>query len=311
MRIKSVVILLLSFFSICFAENTEKPDITIFYAASYAPILNKIKDTAQDKLNLRLKTESSGSQIAIRKITELGRECDVLMLADNTLFKELASSHCSWRIDFINDEVVIGVGIRAQKVDEAEQNWITALLDPNVTIGRIDETTAPIGYRTLLSWKLAEEKGNPGLCRKLLDKSRKPVENVENLAILLKSGEIDYGFVYKSTCISHDIRFIELDKAINLSSPDIDYSGAEITFKKLKSGTEEFFTVKGSPVTCGLSIPNNAPNSDGALKFVRYFLTECRNEFQDYGFVLFKPKFYGSKDEYEHFKDIADYAGAF
>jgi len=292
-------------------KNREKPDnLAIFLAPCFSPVIDSVRNPAESQLNLKLITETSGSQVAVRKVTELGRNCDLLMLADKSLFKQIASSHCTWRIDFLNDEIVLGVGIRAKRADDAEKNWVQVLLDDQIKIARVDENLGPIGYRTLLVWKLMEPKGYPGLMEKLKGKSEKPVENVENLAVLLKSGEADYGFAYKTTCINNDIRYITLDKDINLSSYQIDYSKAEVRFKKLKSGAEEFVSVKGEPITYSLSIPLNAQNKPGAVKFVKYILSK-KDEFALSGFTLIKPIFFGNRQDYEPFKDITEYSGDF
>jgi len=292
-------------------ETKPKPEpLIIFYAPCFSPVMKTVRSDVKSQLNISLVTEPSGSQIAVRKLTELGRNCDILMLADNRLFKQIASSHCRWRMDFLNDEIVLGVGIRAKKADDAEKNWVQALLDDTVKIKRVDENLGPIGYRTLLVWKLMENKGYTGLADKLKNKADKPVDDVDQLAVLLKSGETDYGFVYKTTCISNDIRYIQLDKDINLSSNDIDYSPAKVQFKKLKTGSEETVTVAGEPVAYGLSIPVNAQNKEGAVKFINYLFNR-KDLFESFGFIYFKPKFYGTKEDFEQFKDIADYAGDF
>ena len=47
--------------------------------------LEQVRDDCRRDLGIVLKTEGSGSQEACRKVTELGRPCDLLVLADNQL----------------------------------------------------------------------------------------------------------------------------------------------------------------------------------------------------------------------------------
>ena len=316
MKAKRFIIFFLisiSFFLSCNAHkggNTGNTgDLTLFHAACFSPVINTIHTDAEKHLKIRLRTEASGSQVVLRKIAELGRECDLMMIADSRLFKEIASSVCKWRLDFAHDEIVLGVGTRAKKVDEAEKDWVSVLLDEDIHFGRVDENLGPIGYRTLLVWKLKDNKQD--LTDQLKAKCNKVVDDVSHLAVLLKAGDLEYGFLYKSTCINYDIRYIPLEKGINLGSMDVDYSGAEVDFETLEGGKKHRVKIKGAPITMSLSIPSNAGNKNGAMMFIQYILNNHADQFKKHGFTFFKPKFYGEEKAYTMFKDFADYSGTF
>ncbi|TET32545.1 MAG: hypothetical protein E3J72_19305 [Planctomycetota bacterium] len=285
--------------------------LVVFHAPCYSPVMDAIRAEQEKSLGVKLVSEVSGSQVACRKVTELGRECDLLIVADSGLLRNIASSRCSWRLDFAHDSVVLGVGTRAKKVDDAEKDWVPVLLDEKIRLGRVDENLGPIGYRTLLVWALKEKKGHPGLGEKLRKKSVKTVEHVSQLAALLKAGDVGYGFLYRTTCLKNDIRFIELQKEINLGSPGVDYSGTEVSFTGLKAGKKETIKIKGSRITYGLTIPDNAPGREKAIEFVRYILSDRKDVFTSKGFIFFKPKFYGPRDSFKPFDSFADYAGEF
>jgi molybdate/tungstate transport system substrate-binding protein len=289
------------------AENA----LTVFYAPCYSPVIDAMRDECEETLDVKLLSEISGSQVCCRKVTELGKDCDLLMVADSGLLKKIASSHVTWRIDFAHDSVVLGVGIRAKRTDEAEKDWVPVLLDENIRLGRVDENLGPIGYRTLLVWELKEKTGHPGLAAGLRERTDKIVDHVAQLATELKAGSLDYGFLYKTTCLKNDIRFIALDNRINLGSPEMDYSGAEVSFVNTQSGKKETVSVKGSPITYGLSVPTNAPNRDKALEMVKFLLSGREDVFAVKGFAFFKPRFYGSTEDFKPFESFADYAGEF
>ena len=101
-------------------------------------------------------------------------------------------------MDFATDEVVIGVGSRAKNIAEAEENWVDVLLKKDVRFGRVDENQGPIGYRCLLVWKLQEMYTNMEIYDQLVEKCDTVVDHVTRLTPLLKNGELDYAFVYKS-----------------------------------------------------------------------------------------------------------------
>ncbi len=299
-----IMLTVFALFTVSCSRNEHVTDLIVFYAPCFAPIIDALRKPIEAEISVNLRHEASGSQVVCRKVVELGRECDVMLLADNGLFKKIASSHCSWRIDFANDEIVLGVGTRARLVDEAEQNWMPVLLNPDTRLVRVDENLGPTGYRTLLVWKLRELHGGvPGLTDSLLANTDTVVEHVVQLATMLKSGDADYGFLYKTTCIKYDIRFIPLPDSINLGSADTDYSLAEVNFSALKSGAPETITVKGAPITYGLSVPHNAPNKETAYMFIKTILSR-KDVFDKYGFNLFTPKFYGSRSDYEHIREF-------
>jgi len=309
----SMIVIFLTLFSLsCGNNNTNTSnDITIFYAPCFSPVMDEIRTEVEKELKLKLRGEVSGSQVVCRKVSELGRECDIMMSADQTLFKKITPSYTRWRIDFSNDEVVLGVGIRAQRVDEAEKNWPPVLLAQETILGRVNENLGPIGYRTLLCWKLKEKRGYPGLMEKLKAKAEKVVDHVGHLAALLKTGDIHYGFLYRTTCIKYDIRFIPLDSAINLGSHDVDYSGVQLRLNNPQDEKQPYLTILGAPITYSLTIPINAPNKKQAIRFIVWLLTNNVSLFKEQGFRFFKPIFFGTKQDYTPFKNLADYKGVF
>lgn len=245
-------------------------DIRIFHAAGMTPFLEQLAPQAQ-RDRLHLLTESSGSQMAIRKVTELGRACDVLILADPLLISELCADYCEGRLDFATDSLVLGIGARAPRVPEAETNWMAVVRDPGVRLARANESLGPIGYRTLLSLRLAElTSGSPDLLSNFVKRCELVVDDVERLPPLLTSGEADYAFLYRSTALAHGVRFIPLDPRINLGSMEQDYHRASVTFSALKAGTPQAVTVTGMPIVWTLTVPRSADPS-AAAAFIRWW----------------------------------------
>jgi len=291
-------------------ENVAR-DLRVFHAAGMTPVLEAIREDCQEAEGINLITEGSGSQVACRKIAELGRPCDLVMVADSALVAELLNGYCSWRLDFAKDEVVLGVGQRAPHTSEAEEDWPSVLVRDDVRIGRVDENQGPIGYRALLVWKLQESLGSEGLSDKLTAKCDKIVDDVSKLTPLLKTGEIDYAFVYRSICIAHDIRYIELDSRVNLGSPDVDYSHASVSYRKgMGRAAEQQIVVRGAPIVWALSIPDRDADAETARDFIRYLMTERGEILDRNGFRPLRPAaFYGSAEAFSPFEDIARLRG--
>lgn len=247
--------------------------VRVFYASGFSAVIEAVRQDAAGQ-GFELQGEGSGSQLVCRKLSDLGRDCDLVVLADNELVAGMLTGVAAWRLDFATDEMVLAVGSRAPNAELAEKDWPAALQADGVKLGRANENTAPIGYRTMLVWKLEEKRGAAGLAEKLKTRCDKVVDDVGALVPLLKSGELDYAFVYRSTCIAQGLRFVSLAEAVNLGSTKADYSGAEVTFDKLKAGAKETVTVKGAPICWTITVPERSAQSKVGLKLTKWLLTE-------------------------------------
>ncbi|MBN1595077.1 substrate-binding domain-containing protein [candidate division FCPU426 bacterium] len=305
---KSCWLLLLLGAMLAWGCGQPKPRLTVFYAPCFSPVLEALKAELNQAQGVRLAGEVGGSQALCRKVADLGRECDLLLLSDARLFKEMLAPYISWRLEFVHDEVVLGVGVRARRVDEAERDWLAVLQDPDIVLGRVDECLGPIGYRTLLVWRFLELAGHASVSQMLLDNTDKILDHADHLAAFLKNGDVEYGFLYRTTCMQYDIRFIPLSPEINMGAEGQDYSRAEVKYQQKNGKT---VAVAGSRITYGLSVPTNAPQPEKAKAAALWLLSGHGQLFRDKGYVYYKPKFYGPRAEYGYFSAIADYAGEF
>ncbi|MCX7591803.1 MAG: substrate-binding domain-containing protein, partial [Kiritimatiellae bacterium] len=239
-------------------------ELRVFHAAGFSPVVNEIRSDCESKLGVRLQTEASGSVEVCRKVTELGRAADVLILADHSLVARLLPGVCTWRIDFATDEIVLGVGIRAPHTELSEQSWPEVILKDDVRLARTDENVSPLGYRTLMVLRLQEEIGSKGLYDKFLTRCTRKVDDIERLVALLKTGECDYAFLHRSSAVAHRIRYIELDPRINLGFPDQDYARVSVQFRKPSSGAEETVVLHGAPAIWTLTQPERDANRAAA-----------------------------------------------
>jgi len=302
-HISTLLSILLSLFLLSGCSENKQSRINVFLAAGFAPVMDDVTPDADRSLNFRIFSEASGTQIACRKVSELGRKCDILISADEKLFAEILPEYTNFRIDFATDEVVLAFGQRAKFADETEKDWAKTLFEKDVRLGRGDENLSPIGYRNLMVWELQEKYGNmPGFSQNLQSECAKVVDDVMQLTPLLKTGEIDYAFLYRSMCIAQDIRHIRLDRKINLGDMNEDYSSVSV---RLQNGK----TIKGGPVIFSLTIPSNAEHPETAAKFIRYLLTEKNGVLKSRGFTPMKPSFHGKKDFLQPFADFADFSG--
>jgi len=311
MRTKKIfsvfLLILLTLFYLSCAR--QKQQIIIFHGAALAPVIENIKPIAE-RNGFEIIAEASGSQVACRKITELGRSCDLLILADASMINTLCKDTCKWRIDFASDEIVLGVGVRAPWVTDAENYWHEVILREGTRLARVNENLSPMGYRTIFVLQLAEKLYNkPNLLSEFMKKCDVVVDDTLKLPPLLKSGEVDYAFIFRSTAWTHDIRHIPLDKKINLGDETLSYKDAVFILQTRTAKGITETEVKGEVITWTLSIPVSAI-SGKSISFVKFFLANinevlCENALKP----LSHPHFYGDLETHKKIFNDTLYKG--
>jgi molybdate/tungstate transport system substrate-binding protein len=252
--------------------------LVIFHAGSLTVPIEELTTAFQAQHpDVTFETEASGSNTAARKISELGREADLVMSADYTVIDELlVPEFADWNVRFARNRMVIAYTDQSRYADEiTAENWYEILTRDGVICGHSDPDADPCGYRTLMVWQLAEAYyGVSGLYSSLDEHC--PPENVRpksvELIVLLESGDMDYAFEYCSVAVQHGLDFVELPDEINLSMVEHAdfYSQAAVEIAGEEPG--ETMTMVGKPIVYGVTIPKNAPNPGLALEFVAFLL---------------------------------------
>ncbi|MEA3459299.1 MAG: tungstate ABC transporter substrate-binding protein WtpA [Chloroflexota bacterium] len=257
-------------------ESTGK--LIIFHAGSLTVPMKALADAFQAQYpGVIFEPEASGSRTAARKISELGRQADIMASADYTVIDSLLiPDFASWNIVFARNTMVIAYTDQSQYADEINaDNWYEVLTRDGVVYGRSDPNADPCGYRTLLVWQLAEKHyGVAGLNARLEEHC--PPANVRpksvELIALLQSGDMDYAFEYRSVAVQHGLKFVELPREINLCCVEHAdfYKQAKVEVSGKEPGTT--ITKTGKPIVYGITIPKNAPHPDLAMAFVKFIL---------------------------------------
>ena len=257
----------------------KQQQLVVFNAGSLtAPIADLLAEFARLHPGIRPQQESSGSLEAARKITELGKSCDVLAVADYEVIPSLLiPQHAEWYVIFARNELVLIYSPKSKFSDQINSgNWHEVLLQPGVQYGYSNPDLDPAGYRTLLHWQLAEKYyQKPGLYEHL--KSGVPARNIRpksvELVALVQSGELDYIYCYRSIAEQQKWPFIKFPPEIDFSDSDKSdfYATAETEVAGNKPG--ERLTIKGMAIRYGLTIPKAAPNREMAEEFVEFLLS--------------------------------------
>lgn len=280
------------------SQPENKPVVTIFHAASMSRSLAEVAEHfSAQRPGLDLRLEPSGSTVAARKVAELGRRADLVISADRRIIDRLLlPDHASWTLPLLSNEIVLAHLAHSSHTDEINaDNWTELLLDTQLRLGRANEDTAPLGIHTLLVWKLAERAAGAnglGLAAKLTTRCRPEhvVPDVGELVSLLQARAIDYAFVFRSIAEEHNLKVVRLPSQINLGSAAHaqSYAGVQIPVRLAKNGTKT--KLAGAPIQYGLTIPQNAPNPDGAQQVVAFLFSPAgRAILQSSGFTPLPP----------------------
>jgi len=229
--------------------SRQQDTVLVFVAASLTNALRPQLDSFSAKTGATVLTESGGSVEHARKITELHRIPDLIILADADVFpRMLAPQQVTWWATFARNRMVIAYTDRSVAHDSiTPENWFSILTRPGVEVGRSDPKIAPVGYRTISLFARAETVyKRPGLASRLLENApdRNVRANAADIAALLAAGELDYIYDYESVARANAFRFVQLP-------PE----------------------VAGPPVEYALSIPRQAPHATAASHLLEFLMT--------------------------------------
>lgn len=253
--------------------------VTIFHAGSLTVPFGRIEEMFEEAHpNVDVQREAAGSVACARKITELGREADIMASADYRVIDDmLIPDYASWNGVFATNQMVLAYVPDSRYASEIDgENWFEILNREDVEWGHSEPDADPCGYRTLLVAELAEEHyGEPGLYDRLMN--GRNMANIRpksvELISLLQSGHLDYAFEYLSVAVQHDLEYVVLPEEINLGNPDYAdfYSTASTEIAGDAPG--ETRTMNGAPIAYGITLLDRAPNSQAAEAFLELLLS--------------------------------------
>lgn len=285
MRHTRYLLIFLSAVMITASCSENKRELIVFHAGSLSMPFKAIADSfMQINPDVQVLCEASGSVDAARKITELRRDCDIMASADYSIIdKLLIPDYATDNIHFAANEMALVYTDKSKLADKIDTlNWLEILADQGVYTGRSDPDADPCGYRTILTLDLAvkyyTDKGYDdldSLTKNILSASERFIRPKEvDLLALLETGSVDYIFLYKSVAIQHNLRYLTLPSAINMSDPQKNnfYKEASVSVRGSKPG--EKIQINGEAMVYGVTILNNAPNKEDAQAFLDFLRSD-------------------------------------
>jgi len=253
-----------------------------------------------------VRREVSGSTAAIRKVTELDKNADVVLSADYTLIHSMMmegdNKYADYCIQFARNQMTLAYTDRSSYINDINMsNWFEILMKNDVRFAFSNPNDDPCGYRALMVIQLAEIfYENDAIFDDLVEKNSKITSTSNNrtynitipksseidpendkivmrdaeihLMTSLELGEIDYLFIYRSVAYQfkeQGIKYLELPAEIDLSD-----TAHEDLYERVRAITSSGRTISGKPIVYGVTIPRNAENPGMALQFVKMLLGE-------------------------------------
>lgn len=279
----------------------EASVLKIFHAGSLSvPFEELEKEFEAQNPGVDVQREAAGSAKCVRKITELGKNADILASADYNLIPTMMMpEYADWYAAFAKNQIVIAYTNESKYSNEINaDNWYEILRRPDVRYGFSNPNDDPCGYRTQMVTQLAElQYEDDQIYDDLIldltgmtvteengiytvhvpeseaidpDTSKIMLRSMEvELSSALEMGEIDYFYIYRSVAVQHGFNFVELPEEIDLSS--IEYAD---NYGKVQVERASGEIATGAPIVYGVTIPMNAENPELATEFVELLLEE-------------------------------------
>ena len=252
--------------------------LVVMNAASVTRPVRAALDSFAARTGVRYTLEPGASLEVARRITELGRQPDVVVLADPEVFPNLLMPRfTTWYALFGRNRIVLAYTDKSRGAGEiSAANWRQVIQRPGVEVGRADPNTDPSGYRTLLTFQLAERfYKEPGLANRL--RAAAPPRNVRpreaDQVALLQTHELDYIWTYQNLADNDGLRFVKLPDAIDLSETADSASYAKASTRVVGAHPGDTITVRGAPILFALSAGTHAPHAAAARRFIAFLVS--------------------------------------
>ncbi len=250
---------------------------------------------------LTVQAQFGGSVAMVKQVTELGRNADVVAVADYNIIppQMFAASgreaYANWYAGFASNAITLVYTDKSKGAGQiTKDNWYQVLSQPGVQIGRSNPDTDPSGYQFLLMLKLAEQYyKQAGLSDKIL--ANAPASNLRDtetdLLSALQTGQIDYLAIYRSDALQHKLKYLDLPPQINLSDPSMAATYKSVSVQT-KNGTQT-----GGPIIYAVTVPTNAEHPNAGLAYVQALLgPEGQQTMKANGFVVLDPAIVAAGD---------------
>ena len=271
----------------------EPHNIVVFHTASLSPLLQTVSRRFEaNNPDVAILGEAAGSLDTIAKVTDLGRACDLLAIADHRLIARLLMpDRTQVGYEFLGNELVLAASERRlfeplTRQPRRRKDWFELLIGGSHSYGVSDPDQDPAGYYTQLSWKLAELHYNrTALYRRLINglDPRWVRPRSSELVDLLQNKTVDFAFLYKSVALQNGLDFVDLPAQVSLSEPTYVQLYSQVSLRVRGDRSGSVMEVSGAPIRYGICLISQ--DNPWAVRFLDYVLsTEARSLYRELGY---------------------------
>ncbi len=279
----------------CRGDETE---VVVFHAGSLSPLMDEMASRFEENHpGIRIRHEPSGSLDALRKITELGRHCDLVASADYRLIAEfLPADSIRELYSFLGNEMVLATGrsdllSQPEQRQEWESDWLDKLFQGGYSYGISDPDRDPAGYYAHMVWKLAEIHYNrPGIYQRFTNRFKQEWMRPRSseLIALLQTGHLDFAFIYKSAALQNSLPFLSLPPEVSLADDGYTDRYRQAFLKVAGTRPDSRIEITGAPIRYGLA---RLSDSVEAQQFSSFLLrTEAQQVYRELGYTTVAPR---------------------
>ncbi|MBV6522591.1 MAG: hypothetical protein MNPFHGCM_02739 [Gemmatimonadaceae bacterium] len=278
------------------AERAAAPRIAsdatlaIMTRSDWIKALSAVADAFAEREGVRVVFDVSPDSIDSALPARASRT-DLVIDSEGRIRQLVATDAATWALRFADDRIVLAWQDslpRGTTLDAG--SWWDGLLRSRARVGRVDPEASQLGRRTLLAMQLAERaSGVRRLATRLAGRSppRDVYSTSDSLAAAMASGMVAIAWTYESIARQEGWRWLRLGDDIDLGDParDSTYAMATISLPRTDTtngvrgsarstpATTDSMTVRGTSLTCALTIPRQAGNPSVAERFVRFLLS--------------------------------------
>lgn len=234
------------------ARAADSGTVRVLYAGSLVNLMERSVGPAFKKATgLDFQGYAAGSNKIANEIKGRLRRGDVFISAspkvNGLLMGDANGNHETWYVNFAKSPLMIGYDPRSKFAEDFRtKRWDKVLQEPGIRVGRTDPRLDPKGAFTVqMVARAADLYHEPDLVQKILGAPENPAQVLpeETLVGRLQSGQLDAGFFYSTETSDLKIPAVAPEAALHAQA---DYT---------------------------LAILADAPNADGAARFVDFLLS--------------------------------------
>ena len=290
--------------------------LKIFHAGSLAvPLKEAEKEFEALNPNVDVRRESMGSIAAIRQVTDVGKQGDVVVSADYTLIPEMMyPEYADWVVRFATNDLVLAYNPEQGKSRFADEitadNWYEILRRDGVVFGFSNPNLDPCGYRAVMVCQLAElHYGDAWIFDDLIlnntaitvseerEEDKKKVLDEERVFLIrtpedlqpktekvcIRPKSVELVALVEAGGLDYAFEYRSVAVQHNLAFVDlpepVDLSSVEFAdeYKKVRLKTADGKTKTGKPIVYGITVPKDAysENPELGLEFVKFLVGEA------------------------------------